>query len=640
VITDATRTQRTSGTVPRHPLDPLTAPEIELVSGVLTSADLLGPTTLVVSMGLLEPPKAVVRSWQPGDAIERSAVVALIDRSTGALTETAVSVTEEKILSSAVRPGVQAPFVVEELANIREVVCADHRFVEGLKLRGITDTSSVYVEPIGIGTRAATTNEKRRLAWCLSWVRDENYLAHPIQGLIAIIDCSTPTVLSVEDHGVVPVPPESGAYESVEPYREDLNELEITQPNGPSFEIDGWQVRWQKWQFRIGISPREGLVLHDLRYADGDETRSVLHRASYTELFVPYGDVTPSGYPKNAFDQGENGLARMMNSLELGCDCLGEIRYFDVDLCDGFGKPYQAKNVVCLHEEDFGLLWKHYDEQERKAAVRRSRRLTVSMIVTYGNYDYAFYWHLYLDGTIESEVKLTGLVQTTADQPDASPETGTMIAPGLVAPYHQHWFTARLDPAVDGIDNTVIEVEAEPIPRGDSNPHGNAWRTKETVLQTEQDGVRRVDTAVGRFWRIVNVSKPNGRGSNVSYRLVPGANTRPLADAESDAMLRAGYLDRHVWVTPFSAEEAFPCGEYPNQNPGGDGLPRWASADRPIENTDIVLWYSFGSNHVPRLEDWPIMSVERLGFALKPDGFFDRNASLDVPPPDRCHAHG
>src|SRR5947209_8314511 len=175
--------------------------------------------------------------------------------------------------------------------------------------------------------------------------------------------------------------------------RDDLTPLEITQPEGPSFQIGGWELSWQKWRFRVGFTPREGLVFHLLTYEDGGRRRPILYRASCAELVVPYGDPNPSGYRRNAFDIGEYGIGPNTNSLELGCDCLGEIRYLDVDLCDNHGWPYTIRNAICIHEEDAGLLWKHTDVRTGHVEVRRSRRLVVSSIVTVDNYEYAFYWY-------------------------------------------------------------------------------------------------------------------------------------------------------------------------------------------------------------------------------------------------------
>jgi len=119
----------------------------------------------------------------------------------------------------------------------------------------------------------------------------------------------------------------------------------------------------------------------------------------------------------------------------------------------------------------------------------------------------------------------------------------------------------------------------------------------------------------------------------VAYRLVPGENCPVFAQADASVRRRAGFASHQLWVTPYRAEERYPAGDYPNQNAGGDGLPRWTAGNRSIENTDVVLWYVFAHMHVPRPEDWPVMPACALGFHLKPDGFFARNPALDVPPP-------
>ena len=260
----------------------------------------------------------------------------------------------------------------------------------------------------------------------------------------------------------MPFPPKSGSYypEDNGPLRTDLKPLEITQPEGPSFEVDGNLVRWQKWSLRVGMDPLEGLVLYTVGYEDGGRVRPILYRASVSEMVVPYGHPGPMHAWKSAFDAGEWGLGRMANSLTLGCDCLGEIRYFDDVFADERGKPHTRANAICMHEEDYGILWKHVDMVSGRTEVRRSRRLVVSSIATVGNYEYGFYWYFYLDGTMQLEVKLTGIMSTMAVANGDAGDHAKMVAPGLAAPYHQHLFNVRLDIEVDGPDNAVFEVDA------------------------------------------------------------------------------------------------------------------------------------------------------------------------------------
>ena len=243
-------------------------------------------------------------------------------------------------------------------------------------------------------------------------------------------------------------------------------------------------MRWQKWSLRIGMDPLEGLVLWTVGYEDGGRVRPVVYRASVSEMVVPYGHPGPMHAWKSAFDAGEWGLGRMANSLTLGCDCLGEIRYFDDVFADERGKPRTRPNAICLHEEDYGILWKHVDMVSGRTEVRRSRRLVVSSIATVGNYEYGFYWYFYLDGTMQLEVKLTGIMSTMAVADDDPGDHASLIAPGLAAPYHQHLFNVRLDMEVDGPDNEVYEVDAVPTgsPGSAENPWGNAFGTTATLL--------------------------------------------------------------------------------------------------------------------------------------------------------------
>ena len=247
-------------------------------------------------------------------------------------------------------------------------------------------------------------------------------------------------------------------------------------------------MAWQKWRFVIGFNAREGLTLHHLRYEDEGRERSVLYRGSLTEMVVPYGDPGPTQRRKNAFDVGEYGMGMCANSLELGCDCLGLIRYFDAHLCDSRGEPLTIKNAICMHEEDYGILWKHTDRRLPDAPeVRRSRRLVVSSISTVENYEYGFFWYLYQDGTIQFEVKLTGILSLAAYRPGETPRHGNLVAPQLYAPNHQHFFNMRLDFDLDGTANTVHRVDVVPDPVDEDNPYENAFQARATPLKTEKE---------------------------------------------------------------------------------------------------------------------------------------------------------
>ena len=575
-------------------------------------------------------------------AVPREAFVVLLEPAQHATYEAVVSLTADSVVSWRSVPDVFAPVTLAEYAECELVTRADPRILAGLERRGITLPEQVLVEPWGIGTFTEPEEAGRRVAWTLLFYRerpDDNPYAKPIHGLHAIVDLDAMTVVRVEDLGMVPLPPGSGAYaaDRVGPLRDDLKPLEIIQPHGPSFEVNGWEVRWQHWRVRLGFTAREGLVLHTVGYEDKGRVRPVIWRASVAELFIPYADPRPFQGWRNAFDIGEYGIGIMANSLELGCDCLGEIRYLDVDLVGSDGEPYTIRQAICLHEEDVGLLWKHFDPALNTTETRRSRRLVISFIITAGNYEYAFYWYFYQDGTIEFEVKLTGIVLTSALAPGESSDFGTLVAPQTLAGHHQHFLSLRLDMAVDGLRNTVYEVDTEAVPPGPGNPLGNAFRPVKRPLRRESEAQRVIDPLRGRYWLVANRGDRNELGQEPAYKLVPGSNVLLFSDPGASVTQRAAFATRHLWVTPYHPDERFPAGDYPNQHPGGAGLPTWTKADRPIEDTDVVLWYTVGSHHITRPEDWPVMPTERAGFMLKPAGFFDRNPALDVAPSPSGH---
>lgn len=272
--------------------------------------------------------------------------------------------------------------------------------------------------------------------------------------------------------------------------------------------------------------------------------------------------------------------------------------------------------------------------------MRRSRRLVISLIATIGNYEYGYFWYLYQDGTIQYEIKLSGVISNGALPPGEKPQHGFLVAPGVYGPNHQHFFNVRLDMMVDGPDNTVFELNSEAVAPGPQNPYGNAWVVNATPLTRESEAQRLIDPFKARSWQIASSTEKNALGESTAYRLVPHDNVLPFYQPDAHAIKRAGFATKHLWVTAYDPGQMFATGDYPNQHPGGDGLLAYVKADRPLENADLVVWYTFGAHHVVRPEDWPVMPVQYAGFHLQPTGFFDGNPALDLPVPESCQHAG
>jgi primary-amine oxidase len=631
-----------------HPLDPLTADEFRLAAQICRRERGVDERWRFASIELREPGKDAVLGYRPGERLAREAIVVCWNRVDGRAYRGVVSLTGDTIESWDHLPDQHPNMTVDEWHECDEMVRAEPRVVDALARRGVTDMDRVLVDVWAYGAALVPEPYRgRRIGWADVWYRDTeqgNPYAHPVPGLHPIVDLNQMELLELEDvspdgEPVFDEPEVRGEYVPALtglPMRE-VKPLDIAQPEGVSFTLEGSLLSWQNWQLRLGFNHREGLVLHTVGYADGERIRPVAHRLSFAEMVVPYRDPTTDHYRRTAFDIGEWGLGFMTTSLELGCDCLGEIVYVDAMIHDSTGEPRTIRDAICIHEEDDAVLWKHVDHVHG-AEVRRSRRLVVSFHVTVANYEYLVYWRFYQDGTIECEVRATGIMVTTHFPTGRQPPYGTLVDQRTYAPFHQHFIVARLDLDVDGTANTVYASESEALPVTEDNPHGLAMVVRNTALRREDDGRQDYDWHSQRNWKIANDNVTNGLGTQVGYKLLPTGSFPPLLDHSSPAFRRAQAIGHTLWVTPYHADERWPCGEFPNLSDEDTGLPAWTARNRSIENTDVVLWYVFGIHHITRPEDWPVMPVDRVSFSLKPFGFFDRNPALDVPPsPHECH---
>ncbi|HEY1703016.1 MAG TPA: primary-amine oxidase [Trebonia sp.] len=656
-VNEATRPDSASDG-PAHPLDPLSAAEIARAADLVRAHPVCTETTRFASIMLAEPSKPEMAAYDAAGLMpERVAFVVLYDGGDTTIREVVASLSAGTVRSVTGRPGERPGSAWPEFKRAQDAIKADPGWQAALARRGITDLENVEVHAWPPGYNDDLDDVPgHRIAKGMTYLGlgpKDNVYARPVEGLVVTVDMDTAEVLRMEDDEpggeVVPVSADRGDFgPETYPPRDTVRTIEILQPDGPSFSLDGNLLRWQNWSVRVGFNSREGIVLHQLSYSDAGRERSVIYRAALSEMWVPYGDPAPLHRVKAVFDEGEaGGLGAHSNSLMLGCDCLGEIRYLDGTIADHEGQPVTIRNAICVHEEDTGIVWKHTrrdgpDPNHAQVEVRRGRRLVISSFSTVGNYDYGFFWYLNNDGGISYEVKLTGIIAAGGVKPGETPAYGTIVAPGVYGPHHQHIFNVRLDMAVDGTANSVIETDSVLAPPGPGNPVGNAWVAKSTVLADEAGAQRNADSSVARTWTIVNENVTNHVGQPVGYQLIPGSGTPSMLPPDSPAGGRAGFAARHLWVTPYRPGERYAAGDYPYQSAAGTGLPAYTAGNEPVRNTDIVIWHSFVAHHVVRPEDWPVMPVTTAGMHLRPSGFFDRNPALDLPRPesaDHCHHH-
>ncbi len=616
-----------------HPLQPLTPAEIQKVAEIVRREAPYGTDTQFETVELMEPEKAFVRAFKAGDAIPRKARVNVFSATRIGVTKMVLCLDSGTVLSKQELPDMRPMIQLEQFMLIEGIVQKNPEFIAACAKRGITDMSQVCIDPWSAGNFGNKGEEGKHLAHVFAWLRPrefDNFYAHPIEGLNAVVDLKSNEVIRVDDRGAVPIPMKESNYEAqfFDKPRAPLKPINVTQPEGVNFQIEGRKLTWDRWSFVIGFNAREALTFHDITF-DG---RPIMYRASIVEMVVPYGSPDNGHYRKNVFDIGEYGIGKLANSLKLGCDCLGAIEYLDVHMNTMAGEPLTIEKAICIHEEDSGLLWKHMDFRTERTETRRGRKLVVSCICTVGNYEYALYWYFYLDGMIEFEMKATGIINTAACIPGQPGKYGREVLPGVVGQIHQHIFCARLDMAIDGDANSVVECNSYFEEEGPANPYGNAFYEQQTVLTRESEAARKINPPTQRYWKVINPSKMNYAGTPVAYKLEPTSCITPFMRPNSPSGQRAGFVQNHLWVTAYDAEERYPGGDFMNHSTGAGGLPDFIKKDRPLENSDVVVWHVFGLHHPVRIEDFPVQPCVTTGFKLMPSGFFNGNPCIDMAP--------
>lgn len=271
------------------------------------------------------------------------------------------------------------------------------------------------------------------------------------------------------------------------------------------------------------------------------------------------------------------------------------------------GSAEIAPNVICLHEQDNGIGWKHTNWRTGRAVVTRNRELVVQFVITLANYEYVFAYKFDQAGGITIETRATGIVSVVNIDPGKTSNYGNVVSPGALAQNHQHVFCIRMDPAIDGHENTVIVEESHPVPIGKNNPMGNFYEVKQNIVNNPTW----IDAAArhNRVIKMVNKEKKNPiSGKSVGYKFTPPETQLLLAQLDSTQAKRALFAQHHVWVSKYKDRELYAGGLYPlqSQNEIG-GVADAIKRGEDLNDTDVVVWNTFGLTHNPRVEDWPVM---------------------------------
>lgn len=547
----------------------------------------------------------------------------------------------------------QPPLVEPELEIMKKLLKVSQRVKKALAKRKLS-LDETFVEPWAMGYLPPNLDPSHRYLRAVFFHKGEatNGYGRPIEGISVVIDMTARELVKFHDSGVRPIVSDTGDFMAAEwrsrneRKRLAIKPLEVKQTHGTSFQIEGNTLSWDIWQLEFQIHPREGLVIHNLGIIEEDKFRSVMNRGSMSEMVVPYGDPDANWFWRTAYDQGDYHLGLATNTMLAGAHVPRHAELFSSTFVDAKGNFVDQPATLGIYERDGGIQWTHYDESSGKTAGQRARELVLVSFFTIGNYDYGIHWIFKQDGSFDIEVKLTGVLQAKGSKvklcqrclsnPELSKDTllgdryGTVVDQHVVAIVHQHFFNFRLDMAIEGNINQIAEVGVAPETL-DRDPQHQAFIVTENLLMTEAGAKRSINPKTAPHWWVFHPQRKNRIGHYMGYILEPGPNVHAQAKPDSDLFKRAGFVRHNLWVTPYHPEERHAAGHYPSQG-SGDGLRKWTKRNRSLNKKDLVLWYTAGITHIPRAEEWPIMSAAQTKFSLKPMGFFSRNPSLGASP--------
>lgn len=629
-----------SGWAQTHPMDALTADEIKAAAAVLR-ADPRTRDAVYQLITIKEPAKADVLAWKPGGPLKRQAQVTAVAGSK--VIEADVDLPTKAVTHLFERNGVEVPITIEEVVNGVGGVLQNPEFLAALAKRGFTDPEKIYCAPFSMGNYGIKEHEGKRLlkVGCFDTSRSSNNVyGWPIEKLYALVELRERKILQVIDDGVVPVSPANMNFAEADatPLRAAQNPTEQSQPRGANFKIDGGEVSWGNWRFHLRMESRQGTVISLARWVDGGKERSVLYQGYMSEMFVPYMDAEYGWYSRTYFDMGEYGLGLLASPLKAGLDCPAYATFLSATVNDFKGEPDPRPNAMCVFERNTGdPVWRHYEIVNRTHEARPGVELVVRMAAQLGNYDYLIDWVFNDAGEIEGRIGATGIdalkgvPSKSMREATAKEDTkyGTLVAPGLVAVHHDHYFNYRLDLDVDGQRNSFQRDVYSAVTLPPQSPRRSIYTVAPEPMETEGpvgsghgDGPTKL--------RVVNEAIANGLGNPVSYEIVHANHGRLIIDPSDPAAQRSAFLQADMWVTPYEPSERFAAGDYVFASRGLQGLPVWTRKNRAVRNQDLVVWLNIGMHHLTRAEDIPVMPTVWHSFRIRPFNFLDRNPALDL----------
>lgn len=639
-----------------HPLDGLSGPEYQRINEILRSGDLAGDDTLYPLVELIEPPKADVLAWREGDTLDRRAMVHMSNADGTGFIESVVNLTTGEVEKSDPVTG-QPMILFAEFANAMGAALDHPDMIEGLAKRDLTP-DQVFCLPLTAGNFFTDEDEGTRLMKVPCYVNPQgsNFYAKPIEGIYAVVDLQTGKALRVIDEGIVAVPTDGWGYtgEEIEarvPQRPEMNPAILMQEGGPNFTYADGALEWDMWRMRLRVDKRPGPVLSNIDVKDGDEWRTLIYQAHLSEVFVPYMDPSEGLYWRTYMDSGEYGFGLFLSPLVAGIDCPAHATFLPAMIAGDDGQPLEIPDAICIFERNIGdPAWRHFEVFSQSADTyvpaegRPETELVVRTASEVGNYDYLIDYRFKQNGQMEIKIGATGLdgvkgadsVSMDDETAEVETEYGTLIAPNLVAANHDHYFNFRIDFDLDQPKNTFMTMDIVAAEVEEGSLRRSLWKVEHNMPKSEMEAKYQISAFKPRYFMVQNPDRKGPLGHTPGYMIHHGSVAYgPGFDFQNDPpMIRNAYIENSVWNTVHDPAERYAGGKFALQSDGSDTLAEWVKEDAPLQNQDIVTWFTAGFHHIPRMEDWPVMSTEWKTVHIMPHNFFPMNPAITIRDPE------
>ena len=623
-----------------HPMDALTKEEIEATAKILKDSGKTSDKVLFAMITLLEPPKDQVRAWTL-DSPQPSRMALAVLRQDGKTYEARVDLAAAIVKDFKEQPGVHPIILDVNWARARDAFMADPRFLAALEKRGLKKDDNILCTPNSAGWLPGEDHSGKSLLKvpCFSQVNKLHpSMARPIEGLMGVVDSESGEVLQVFDRQVVELPPAPAGYGADLPKLKPLAaRVGISVEGLGNLKLTGnVNAEWLNWRFHVRPDKRAGVVMSLVQFNDDKSWRDMAYQMNVSEIFVPYMDPDPTWAYRTFIDAGEFGLGYLLSSLQPGVDCPDTAAFVDLTFPNDTGGSYLRQRGLCIFERPTGdPAWRHYSAGNQYVDGEPQLELVVRHIPTLGNYDYIVDYVFTPQGNIKLRVGATGFDAIKSvpakdmESPTAKEDTifGNLIAPYTLAPFHDHFFSFRLDLDVDGPQNTLVRnTFALTTPK--EGPRKSMWVPKAQRYVKEGPVSEDHSSAAGKLLRLTNPKKTNALKQNTSMWLDSGHSSESILTPDDPAQARAQFSSHEFWVTRYKPDELWAAGPYPNLNPRDEGLPQYVADSEDVLNQDIVMWYTLGFRHLTRPEDFPILPTYWHEMTIRPAFFFDMDPAM------------